>query len=149
MEGGGVISLDIYKSIIESSPAGYAYHKIILDENNSPCDYEFIDINGAFENFTGLKRSDILGKNISEVSPDIKKSEFNWIKSYGNIAINGGSEEFEQFSEPLNRWYKVKVYSPEKYYFITHFIDITKEKGQITEMIKLVELSKDAQLSVD
>ena len=128
--------MDFYKSIIESSPAGYAYHKIILDQNNSPCDYEFIEVNIAFEKFTGLKRSDVLGKNISEVLPDIKKSEFNWIKFYGNIAINGGSEEFEQFSEPVNCWYKVKVYSPEKYYFITHFIDITNEKGQIVELQK-------------
>lgn len=89
------VNMDFHKSIVESFPVGYAYHKIILDENNRPIDYEFIEVNIAFERLTGLKRSDILSKNISEVLPDIKKSEFNWIKFYGNIAINGGSEEFE------------------------------------------------------
>ena len=133
----GWVNIDFYKSIIESSPAGYAYHKIILDENNSPCDYEFIEGNIAFENLTDLKQSDILGKNISEVLPDIKKNEFNWIKFYGNIAISGGSEELEQFSKPLNRWYRVNVHSLEKFYFLTHFIDITKGKSQIDELKNL------------
>ena len=128
--------MDFNQSIRENSPVGYAYHKILLDENNSPSDYEFIEVNIAFENLTGLKRSDILGKNISEVLPDIKKSELNRIQLYGNTAINGTSEEFEYYSEPVNRWYKVSVYSPEKYYFITRFIDITKEKSQLAELQK-------------
>ncbi len=126
--------MDLHKSIIERFPVGYAYHKIIRDENNRPCDYEFIEVNSAFENLTGLKRSDILGKNVSEVLPDIKKSAFNWIEFYGNIAINAGVEEFEQFSEPLRRWYQVKVYSPEKGYFITIFSDISNERRQINEL---------------
>jgi diguanylate cyclase (GGDEF)-like protein/PAS domain S-box-containing protein len=141
--GFGGINMDFYKSIIERSPAGYSYHKIILDENNHPCDYEFIDVNIAFETITGLKRSDILGKNVSEVLPVIIKSEFNWIKFYGNTAINGESEEFEQFSEPLKRWYRVNVYSPEKYYFITYFTDITKEKSQTEELNSFFELNLD------
>ncbi len=137
------INLDLYKSIIESSPAAYAYHKIILDENDCPCDYEFIEVNASFENFSGLKRSDILGKNISEVLPDVMKSEVNWIEYYGNIAINGVSEEFEHFSKTFNRWYKANVYSPKKYFFITQFIDITMEKVQFYDMKRLIELSED------
>lgn len=134
--GNGEVNMNFYKSIIENSPTGYAYHKIILDENNGPCDYEFIEVNIAFESLTGLKRIDILGKHITEVLPDFKKDAFNWIRFYGNIAINGGREEFEQFSEPLKRWYKVTVNSPEKYYFVTHFIDITNEKTQLDELQK-------------
>ena len=43
-----------YKSVVEHSPVGYAYHKIICDEAGNPCDYEFIEINSAFEKLTGL-----------------------------------------------------------------------------------------------
>lgn len=134
---------NFYKQILNESHLGYAFHKIILDENNKPIDYEFIEINTAFENLTGLKRLDVLGKKISEVLPDIKNSEFNWIEFYGNVAINGGSEELEQFSEPLKRWYKVKVYSPEKGYFITTFIDITNERKQINDLYKLSSMSEE------
>jgi diguanylate cyclase (GGDEF)-like protein/PAS domain S-box-containing protein len=117
-----------YEHLMNELPMGYADHKIILDENNRPCDYEFLEVNDAFENLTGLKGSDIIGKRVSEVLPDIKKSAFNWIKNYGNLAINGGSEEFEQYAEPLKRWYKIKAYSPEKGRFVTAFSDITEQK---------------------
>ena len=91
-------NLDFYKSLIESAPVGYAYHKIILDKNHKPYDYEFIEVNLAFEDFTGLKRLDILGKKGSEVMPDFKKQEIDWIQVYGNVALHGGWEEFELFS---------------------------------------------------
>jgi len=128
--------LGFYKLIIECSPVGYAYHKIKLDENNSPCDYEFIEVNAAFEKMTGLKRLDILGKNISEVLSDLNKNTQDWIKFCGHIAMNGGSEEIEQFSESLKLWYKVNVYSPEKAYFVVRSTDITKEKSQLAELLR-------------
>ena len=134
-----------YKQLIEESPTGYAYHKIICDEDGIPCDYEFIEVNSAFEALTGLKGSDIIGRKITEVLPDIAKSEFDWIKFYGEIAINGEKKEFEQFSELLKRWYRVNVYSPEKYYFITHFIDVSKENEQVIKMKNLEKIIKERE----
>jgi PAS domain S-box-containing protein len=125
---------NFYKQLIEESPTGYAYHRIICDKDGIACDYEFIEVNSAFEALTGLKGSDIVGRKITEVLPGIRKGEFDWIQLYGDIAINGGKKEFKQYSEPLNKWYKVNVYSPEKYYFITYFIDISKEIEQLTEL---------------
>jgi diguanylate cyclase (GGDEF)-like protein/PAS domain S-box-containing protein len=125
---------NFYKQLIEESPTGYAYHRIICDEDGIACDYEFIEVNAAFEKLTGLRGSDIVGRRVTEILPGIRTSEFDWIHFYGDIAINGGKKEFEQFSEPLHQWYRVKAYSPEKNYFATHFIDIPKEMGQLTEL---------------
>lgn len=134
---------DFYKSIIENSPVGYAFHKVILDTDNIPCDYEFIEVNAAFEKFTGLKRENIVGKNVTEVIPSIKLGEFDWIKFYGDISINGNSVELDQYSEGLKSWYKIKVYSPQKHYFITHFIDITTEKENNDEYRGFFEVNLD------
>lgn len=134
---------NFYKQLIEESPSGYAYHRIICDEEGIPCDYEFIEVNSAFEKFTGLKGSDVVGRRVTEILPDIRKSEFNWIHFYGDIAINGGNKEVNQFSESLNKWYRINASSPEKYYFVTHFVDITKEMSQLSEMRRLVEISEE------
>lgn len=88
---------EFYKQLINQSPIGYAYHKIICDQNEQPIDYEFIDVNLAFEQLTGLKRVDILGKKITEILPNILMDDFNWIECYGDIALNGTQKEFEQF----------------------------------------------------
>ena len=114
-----------YKDILMNSPMGYAYHKIICDKNGIPIDYEFIEVNTEFERITGLASSKIIGRAITEVLPEIKNGNFDWIDEYGDIALFGGEKEFDSYSEPLNRHYKVKAYSNEEGYFTTLFYDIT------------------------
>lgn len=120
---------DFYKNIVEKSPIGYAYHEIILDENGRPFDYRIIEINDAFETYTGLSKKDVVGRNILEIIPDINENDFNWIEYYSQVALNQTEKEFESFSSSLNSWYKVNVYSPKKGYFITLFSNTTKSKG--------------------
>lgn len=133
------MDVEFYKQVIEESPNGYAYHRIILDKNGKPCDYIFLEVNQAFENLTGLKRSEIAGMRVSEIIQDIGSSEFNWIEFYGDVALGGSSNEFEQYSAALGKWYRVKVYAPQTLYFVTHFTDITHEKRQIQEVQELYQ----------
>ncbi len=116
-----------YKHLIHTAPFGYAYHKIIVDSAGVPIDYQFLEVNTAFEKLTGLKAENIINQKVTQVIPGIEQGTFNWIACYGKIALNGGEKEFEQYSESLNRWYKVQVHSPEKYFFSTTFTDITAE----------------------
>src|SRR5665647_1603069 len=132
-----------YKQLMEDSPIGYAYHRIICDEKGIPGEYEFIEGNIAFEKLTGLIRSDILGRRVPGIPLGIRRSGLNWMGLYGDIEINEDKKEFEQFSKSLNKWYRVNVYSPEKNYLITHFIDISREKAQLDELKNLNEEKAD------
>ena len=134
---------NFYKKLMEQSPVGYAYHKIICDKTGMPCDYEFVEVNMAFEDLMGMKGTDIVGKTITEVLPEIKKSEFDWITCYGEIALNGGKKEFEQYLEPLSKWFRVNAYSPEEGVFVTYFTDITNEQNQIKAFYKLSVMSEN------
>lgn len=138
-----------YKTIIDKSPIGFAYHRIICNEAGVPCDYEFIELNPAFERYTGLIASDIIGRRITEIIPEIRVNEFDWIKEYGEIALYGGSKEFEQFSEALNRNYRVYVYSPMKEYFITWITDISKEIKELEEKTILLTSMNDVIFELD
>lgn len=133
---------NFYKQIIAKSPIGFAFHKIICANDDIPIDYEFLDVNEAFEKDTGLKKEDILNKRITEVTPEIKDSIFDWVNIYGKIALNGGEFEFKQYSSIFDKWYRINVYSPEKYYFITFFTDITSEIKDI-ELLKELELNSE------
>ena len=137
------MDVHFYKQVIEKYSGGYAYHKIICDQDGIPVDYQFIEVNLAFQSLTGLEDTDIIGKKVTEILPGIEKSEFDWIKFYGDIALQNGKEEFEQFSESLKRWYRVYTYSPEKYYFITLFTDISKEKEQYLELDNFFNIYPD------
>lgn len=51
-----------YSMILKNSPMAFAYHKIVLNSSGEPCDYIFLEVNPAFEEMTGLRGEDILGK---------------------------------------------------------------------------------------
>jgi len=126
---------NIMREILRQAPFGYAYHKLVLSAEGIPEDYIFLDVNPAFEEMTGLKKEKILGEKVTEVIPGIKEDSFDWIKFYGQIALNGGREEFTQYSGPLGRWYKVTAFSWEQGYFATYIQEITAEM----EKIKILE----------
>ena len=134
---------EFYKQLIQESPVGYAYHKIICDEQGNPTDYIFLEANKAFEDLTGMKIKNIIGKKVTQIIPDIKKDKFDWISFYGEIALTGVKREFEQYSAPLNKWYRIHAYSPEKNAFIALFSDITNDKNAIEDFKKLNLISED------
>jgi len=118
------------KQLLSKMPSGYAYHEIIVDENNQPEDYRFIEVNESFEILTGLKKGEIIGKTVREIFPGIENDPADWIGRYGKVALQGDDAEFELFSEHLAKWYGVKVYSPEKGFFVTLFSETSRKHEQ-------------------
>jgi len=129
--------------ILNSPIVGYAHHRIILHDGGKPVDYEFLEVNTTFEKLTGLNSEAIIGKTVRTAIPGIEKAEFDWIGFYGEVALNGGEKEFEQYSDPLKKWYRVHVYSTEKLFFTTVFVDITASKMQTEELEAFFSVNLD------
>ncbi|MBW7956885.1 MAG: MEDS domain-containing protein [Deltaproteobacteria bacterium] len=114
-----------YKALFDSMLNGFSLHEIILDEDGRPCDYRFLDVNRAFEELTGLRKEDIVGKRVLEVLPE---TERYWIDIFGEVAINGKAAHFENYSKEFGKYFEVVAYSPFKGVFATVFADITARK---------------------
>jgi diguanylate cyclase (GGDEF)-like protein/PAS domain S-box-containing protein len=128
----------IMLEFLRQSPFGYAYHKLLCNDQGLPEDYIFLDVNPAFEEMTGLKREAILGKRVTEILPGIKNSGFDWVDFYGRAVLSGERQEFVQYAQPLGRWYKITAFAPQKGYFAALFQDITFEM----ECIQTLEMQK-------
>jgi diguanylate cyclase (GGDEF)-like protein/PAS domain S-box-containing protein len=135
---------DFYKNILFQSPIGYAYHEIILDPNGKPRDYRFIEVNSAFESFTGLLSKHILGKTVLEVLPNIVDDKFDWIANYGDIALHNTKKVFESYSAPLKKWYEIEAFSPKKGFFVTVFRDVSRKIEKEEELLKSETIFKNA-----
>jgi PAS domain S-box-containing protein len=116
------------QALFDNMSNGFAYHKIVTDEAGAPVDYIFLDVNRAFERYTGLQRERILGKRVTEVHPGIEDMEFDWIGAYGQVALGGEPLQFEQYFEPQEHWYSIVAYSPVRGYFAVTFEDVTERK---------------------
>jgi len=128
-----------YRSLFENMINGFALHEIVVDESGRPVDYIFREVNSAFEKLTGLKAAEILNKSVTQVVPGIEKDPFDWIGTYGKVALTGRQIRFEQFSARLGGWYSVVAYRPMRNFFATVFEDITERKQTEATLKKLNE----------
>ncbi|MFP4548824.1 MAG: PAS domain S-box protein [Fidelibacterota bacterium] len=96
-----------------------------MDEHKNPVDLEFLEVNEEFKEITGLTSKKVVTERFSNLFPTLKKS--GWIEKYGEIALHGGEKTFEQYSESLDKWYRIRAFSPEKNYLATIVFDISDE----------------------
>lgn len=133
-----------YKSLFDNMINGFAYCKVIVNENNEPVDYVFMEVNDEFETHVGLEKKDIVGKKISELFPSVREASFDRIGVFGKVALTGQSKRIEDFySEITNKWYNLSVFSNEIGYFAMLLSDITHRKKAEEEMIKAKEAAED------
>ena len=121
-----------YRELFTSMNEGFALHEIVTDDPGRPVDYRFLDVNPAFEKLTGLAHGEIVGRTVLEVLPQTEKY---WINRYGQVALTGAPDYFENYSAELGKWFSVAAYSPRPQQFCTIFSDITERK-EMDEALK-------------
>lgn len=94
-----------YRTLFESIDEGFCVIEVLFDENDTPNNYRFLEVNPAFENQTGLQQ--VTGKTARQLVLDI---EDRWIKIHGKIALTGESLRFENCSEAMNRWFDLYAF---------------------------------------
>jgi serine phosphatase RsbU (regulator of sigma subunit) len=90
------------RALFAAIDEGYCLCDIILDEAGEPADYRFLEINGRFEEMTGLH--DAVGRTIRELEPAIEAA---WIENCGRVALGGSALRWEDRSDALGRWFDV------------------------------------------
>ncbi len=121
-----------YKSLFDNLDQGMALHDIILNPSGEVINYRFVEANESFEELTGLKREDIIGKTVLEVMPG---TEQDWIKKYGQVVATGKPMRYENYASELNKYYEVVAYRPQSGQFAVIISDITGRR-QNEEQIK-------------
>ena len=125
---------DRYRQLFLEDLNGIAVHEIICDSSGRPIDYRFLDVNPAFEAQTGLHASDIIGKRVLEVIPDLEPI---WIERYGRVALTGVAEQFDSYNATLDRHFLVRAYRPAAGQFAAVVQDVTniRERTAFVETI--------------
>jgi len=138
-----------FRSLFEHMLEGFAYCKMLYDEQNRPVDFVYLEVNRAFGELTGLH--DVTGKRVSEVVPGIRESNPEVIEKYSSVASGGGPAAFEIDFKPIARWLSVSAYGAGDGCFIAVFTDITERKSDdinreaMLSLLRLLNTSTDAR----
>jgi diguanylate cyclase (GGDEF)-like protein/PAS domain S-box-containing protein len=125
-----------WRLLFENMTTGFALHEVICNEQGTVVDYRFLEINPAYEQLTGLKASNIIGRTVLEVLPG---TEPYWIEIFGRVALFGEPTVYENYSKEIGRWYQVRVFSPKIGQFAVIVSDITERKN-LEESLRLSSL---------
>ncbi len=117
-----------YRSLFDNMLNGFAYCWMVFDKKGTPVDFIYLEVNDSFERLTGLKKENVIGKNVTEAIPGIKEANPELFDIYGHVALTGEPISLEIFFKPLEIWLSISVYSPEKGYFAAVFDNITERK---------------------
>lgn len=113
-----------YRSLFTEMMAGFALHKIVLDDKGVPFDYITVEVNSAYESILGIKKENVLGLKASSMLPPEELK--HWLKIFGGVALTGKSTKYSMYS-PLNKKYFEGVaYRPHAGFFAVSFMDITE-----------------------
>jgi PAS domain S-box-containing protein len=119
------LSEEKYRLLYSTMKEGVALHEIVYNLQQEAVDYIITDVNPAYEEITGLKRSEVEGKRASKLygtgSPP-------YMEIYASVAENRKPRQFETYFEPMDKYFRIAITSPEKGKFATFFEDITDRK---------------------
>src|SRR4030095_9735352 len=122
-----------YRTLFESIDEGFCVIEVLFDDADHALDYRFLEVNRAFEKQTGILNA--VGRRMRETPP---AHEEHWFQLYGQIALTGESQRFENPALALGRFYDVYAFRlgrPEQRQVAVLFKDITKRK-QIEEALR-------------
>ena len=106
---------------------GLALLEIITDENDSPVDYKFVDMNESYIQLFGINHETAVGIGISEVMPE---AGAYWTDMIKKAVLTGEPVYYESFLETSGKYFGVYIYSPEKKQVALLVTDITKIKKE-------------------
>jgi PAS domain S-box-containing protein len=119
-------SMEWYRQALDNPLVGYAHCRIVTDAYGRAVDVVFLEVNGAFEAFSGRSREVVLNRRITETFDPAEVADL--IATYGDVALTGRSVTFEYRMPSLEKWHEVTAFSTRRGYTTAFFTDITRRK---------------------
>jgi PAS domain S-box-containing protein len=114
-----------FRSLFENLVEGFAHCRLIV-EDGLPSDFEYLSVNPAFEQLTGL--TGVVGRRVTEVIPGFRLDSQELLDRYAEVVRTGRPARFETFLPSLGIWFWVSAYRAGDGEFVAVFDNITERK---------------------
>lgn len=112
---------------------------MIYDKAGVPKDYEFIEMNKAYESIIGIQEQDWIGKRISELYKSVNTEVESWDEFHRRVFSNYQKNDLEMNFKHLDKYYRIKIKSPKEDYIIISLTDMSVEIGEAKKLQTLLD----------
>lgn len=130
-----------FRSLFDAMQEGVYLHEIVYDSNKKPVNYRVIEANKISEKYLALNSVYAVGKLATEL---FGTTEAPFLEIYSKVAETGVPVSFEQYFEPMDKYFQISAFSSHKGTFATVFTDITQAKKFENELIMSKERAEQS-----
>ena len=131
---GAVKGREYYRILLDNIAVSIQVAQLLYDERGQPIDYLLLDVNSEYVKLRGLAKEEIVGKKVTDLSPDI---EPGWFITCGEVIKVGKTARFEMFYESSGCWFDVLAIPLGKHdRFAIIQTDISERKQAEAELLK-------------
>jgi PAS domain S-box-containing protein len=121
-----------HRSLFDSMQEGFSLMEGVLDEEGRLVNCRILDVNPIYEEQTGLRAEQVLGRLVTDFLPIVEPA---WFDRYDEVLRTGRSITFEEYNASLGRWFEVNAYSlMRNHLFAATFSDITERKQAVEQL---------------
>ncbi|QDA36490.1 PAS domain S-box protein (plasmid) [Paracoccus liaowanqingii] len=95
-----------YRALFEAVSHGIAINRLVRDKQGSVVDAQYLELNPAYEEQTGLNRAAATGRLASEIFPLFYRL---WLETAERVVATGQSERLEEFVADTGRWFTFNI----------------------------------------
>ncbi len=138
----------LYYNTFEYSINGLCVHRMLYDANGEACDCEYLKVNAAFGEQTGVDISDLVGKTIRGLYPGEQGKGL--LELYQRVLSEGTPVQEELFFDPLKQWFQLSIFPMTNDEFTVVVENISARKQAEEELRKKIdEMERFQRLTVD
>jgi PAS domain S-box-containing protein len=134
-----------YRMLFTNLASGFVLCQVVFDEKNLPIDLICLETNDAFEQLTGVGKTEIIGKKLTESVQSMKNFGHELFQKCQKVLEGGESVNFDAEIKSEGTWLSFSIYSPKKGYVAVIFDNVTERK-QMED--KLKEYSEGLEFTV-
>lgn len=134
-----------YQSLFMNMNTGFAYFHILFADNEASMDLEFIEVNSKFEELFNVVSSEIRGRTIKEMFPDIWERYNYGLRTIGKKELTSEHHHIpEYYDDVAKKWYSISSFQTGFSYYASLVSDITESKESESELKRAKEAAEAA-----
>lgn len=112
-------------SVLDNMPIPFCVAELVFDQNGNSIDFRFCYVNDALADMEALSKAQLLSQSFYSI---FKHADRKWLVACADIALNGKSRVFQDYTSELNKMLTIYCFQPAEGFCACAFMELPAEE---------------------